>query len=113
MTYGLPVQRRADPLIHKSAEAFAIAMATASPGKYLVNVFPILKYVPKWFPGAGFKRLAPIVLAQLLEVLNEPYEKTLNRMVRFNVYLSIFSDNWVSDKWKSPGFLCFFQFGCS
>ncbi|KAF5346731.1 hypothetical protein D9756_010407 [Leucocoprinus leucothites] len=80
MTYGLPVQRNHDSLIQKSADAFAIAMSAASPGKYLVNVIPILKYVPKWFPGAGFKRWAPLALTQLLEVLNEPYEQTLKRM---------------------------------
>ncbi|EAU81782.2 cytochrome P450 [Coprinopsis cinerea okayama7 len=26
------------------------------PGKYLVNVFPFLRFVPAWFPGAGWKR---------------------------------------------------------
>lgn len=28
----------------------------AIPGKFLVDVFPWLKYVPEWFPGAGFQR---------------------------------------------------------
>lgn len=32
---------------------FAIAR---SPGKYLVNTFPILRHVPEWLPGAGWKR---------------------------------------------------------
>ncbi|KAG2021126.1 cytochrome P450, variant 2 [Coprinopsis cinerea AmutBmut pab1-1] len=32
-----------------------IAHATA-PGHFLVNVFPLLRHVPAWFPGAGWKR---------------------------------------------------------
>ncbi|KAJ7468777.1 hypothetical protein FB451DRAFT_1401131 [Mycena latifolia] len=28
------------------------------PGAFLIEVLPILKYVPSWFPGANFKRLA-------------------------------------------------------
>ncbi|KAJ7307801.1 cytochrome P450 [Mycena albidolilacea] len=48
-----------------SAEYVALAQralqsfSTASlPGKYLVNRFPILKHVPRWVPGARFKREA-------------------------------------------------------
>ena len=26
------------------------------PGKFLANVFPILKHVPGWLPGAGFQQ---------------------------------------------------------
>ncbi|KXN81510.1 O-methylsterigmatocystin oxidoreductase [Leucoagaricus sp. SymC.cos] len=80
MTYGLPVQRKHDPFVKKSADAFAIAFAAASPGKYLVNVFPILKYVPEWLPGAEFKRWAPLALATLLEVMNDPFNQTRKDM---------------------------------
>ncbi|KAJ3554403.1 hypothetical protein NP233_g12428 [Leucocoprinus birnbaumii] len=77
MTYGLPVLPTSDPLIHKSTTAFAIATSTGSPGKYLVNVLPILKYVPSWFPGAGFKRWAPIAKQIVDDIRDEPYEKAI------------------------------------
>ena len=28
------------------------------PGSFLVDLFPILRYVTSWFPGAGLKRKA-------------------------------------------------------
>ncbi|KAJ6508743.1 cytochrome P450 [Mycena sanguinolenta] len=37
------------------------------PGAVVVNTFPILRYLPSWMPGAGFKRYA----ADCLEVTNE------------------------------------------
>ncbi|KAJ3560613.1 hypothetical protein NP233_g10721 [Leucocoprinus birnbaumii] len=80
MTYGLPVRRFNDPLMHESTEAVAIAMGASSPGKYLVNVIPALKYVPKWFPGAGFKRWAPVAHSKLLAVMNSPFDQTLKCM---------------------------------
>ncbi|PIL24606.1 cytochrome P450 [Ganoderma sinense ZZ0214-1] len=48
-----------------SAEDEFVALAEAvrendekTPGSNLVDVIPVLKYVPAWFPGAGFKRAA-------------------------------------------------------
>ena len=33
-------------------------MAAVAPGAFLVDSIPLLKYVPSWMPGAGFKRKA-------------------------------------------------------
>ncbi|KXN92808.1 O-methylsterigmatocystin oxidoreductase [Leucoagaricus sp. SymC.cos] len=57
-TYGIPVQLENDPLISLAEEAMAASASGAIPGKYLVDVFSFLKYVPEWFLGAGFKRQA-------------------------------------------------------
>ncbi|TFK25346.1 cytochrome P450 [Coprinopsis marcescibilis] len=59
VTYGLQVKKE-DDLYFKIAEEGSGAMgrvASAST-KYLVNAFPILKYVPEWVPGADFQRIA-------------------------------------------------------
>ncbi|EAU81927.1 O-methylsterigmatocystin oxidoreductase [Coprinopsis cinerea okayama7 len=39
----------AENLLHAFAEVIV-------PGRYLVNHIPILRHIPSWFPGAGFKR---------------------------------------------------------
>ncbi|KAI5119818.1 hypothetical protein M0805_006951 [Coniferiporia weirii] len=58
MTYGHEVQPENDPYI-TIAEGGAAALAgAAAPGAFLVEVIPWLKYVPAWFPGAGFQRTA-------------------------------------------------------
>ncbi|KAJ7625700.1 cytochrome P450 [Roridomyces roridus] len=57
-TYGIDVLPSEDPFItlaQRAVHAFAAALV---PGLYLVDTFPILKYIPTWFPGAGFKRKA-------------------------------------------------------
>ncbi|KAJ7509664.1 cytochrome P450 [Mycena galericulata] len=58
VAYGIDVLPSNDPFVtlaHKAVHTFAIAYV---PGLYLVDTFPILKHVPSWFPGAGFKRKA-------------------------------------------------------
>ncbi|KAJ7453461.1 cytochrome P450 [Mycena latifolia] len=58
VTYGIHVLPSDDPYItvaHAAVEKTAVA---TMPGRYLVNSFPSLKYLPDWFPGAGFKRQA-------------------------------------------------------
>ena len=41
--------------VFQSATTFASSLA---PGKFLVDIFPWLRYVPSWVPGAGWKRQA-------------------------------------------------------
>jgi len=54
-TYGLAVQPDNDPLIALVNKAMEGAQEAGIPGTFLVNVLPILKYVPAWFPGATFQ----------------------------------------------------------
>lgn len=81
MTYGLPVQRINDPFIHSVATAFTRTGEAASAGKYLANVFPILKYVPEWMPGASFKREAREIREELKRLIDVPFQKVLQSMV--------------------------------
>lgn len=45
---------------------------TAIPGRYLVDIFPILKYVPSWVPGAGFQKEAIAVRGLAQDVKEVP-----------------------------------------
>jgi hypothetical protein len=55
------------------------------------NTVPILKYVPSWMPGAGFRRHA-FKLAHILanEIVKKPYEAARQNLVS-NTWLSITS----------------------
>ncbi len=48
-------------------------VSAARPGQYLVDFIPILKYVPEWFPGAGFKRTAREGWELAQDLQNKPY----------------------------------------
>ncbi|KAL0066756.1 hypothetical protein AAF712_006147 [Marasmius tenuissimus] len=58
LTYGLDVKGPNDPVVRSAERAIEVANHAATPGMFMVDVLPILKHVPAWFPGAGFKRKA-------------------------------------------------------
>jgi hypothetical protein len=58
ITYGIDVQDFDDPYILIAEEALN-GLAQAAPlGTFWVDVFPVLKHVPSWFPGASFQKKA-------------------------------------------------------
>lgn len=92
LTYGIEVQEKDDPfvtLIEHANDNFSIA---CTPGKsmgrrlirrlcshnvylglFLVDVFPALRHVPHWFPGAGFKKLARDWAEAFTSMVEVPY----------------------------------------
>ncbi|KAJ7451064.1 cytochrome P450 [Mycena latifolia] len=59
LTYGYKIKEQGnDPLVDLADKALGEFSEITRPGAFLVDVLPILKYVPSWFPGARFKRLA-------------------------------------------------------
>jgi hypothetical protein len=80
--YGFDDIRQNQSLIH-IAEKLILEFAEASvPGRYLVNYFPILKYVPSWFPGAGFKKRFKEVAQMSFKSLYPPFEEAKRDLVR-------------------------------
>ena len=55
MTYSIKVQSYNDPYIKIVEDGIAASSELLIPGAFLVDVIPILKYVPEWFPGAKFQ----------------------------------------------------------
>jgi hypothetical protein len=44
-------------------------------------MIPVLKYVPSWMPGAGFKRQAEIWKKDVDDLYNLPFEVTKRNIV--------------------------------
>ncbi|KAI9451145.1 cytochrome P450 oxidoreductase [Lactarius psammicola] len=82
MSYGYNVEReKSDPLltvIDTAAEEFYIA---TSPGAWLVDTLPIVRHLPAWMPGAGFKKIAERYQHTNLEQTHRPLE-FVNRRLR-------------------------------
>ncbi|KAI0054293.1 cytochrome P450, partial [Artomyces pyxidatus] len=49
-------------------------LTKSTSGDYLVDVFPILKYIPAWVPGAGFKRTADECYKTLQKMTSVPFQ---------------------------------------
>ena len=58
ITYGIDVQESGDPYISLADNALKGISQAAVLGTFWVDLFPSLKYLPSWFPGAGFQKKA-------------------------------------------------------
>nr|BAL05118.1 cytochrome P450 [Phanerodontia chrysosporium] len=59
-------------LVEKAVHTFARLLET---GVYLVDVAPILKHIPAWFPGANFKRQAAEYKQLVDDMFKVPYQQ--------------------------------------
>ena len=74
--YGISVQESDDPYISIAEEAISGGVEASVPGAFLVDFLPILKYVPSWFPGAGFQKKA----ARWREAINTMADKPFHHV---------------------------------
>ncbi|KAF9064432.1 cytochrome P450 [Rhodocollybia butyracea] len=80
ITYGIQGEE-AQPFIKTAIEAVKSITIATTPGAFLVDQISILKYVPEWFPGAGFKRKAREWDLLRMEMTEDPFRVTKERMV--------------------------------
>ncbi|RAH51118.1 cytochrome P450 [Aspergillus brunneoviolaceus CBS 621.78] len=74
LTYGYVVEPKGRDAFIELADLSGSQFAKATePGKWLVDTLPILKYVPSWFPGAEFQRLAKEWDGVLTALGGKPY----------------------------------------
>lgn len=105
VAYGIKPLPDNDPLIDLVDKTVAMVTPAALPGRFLVEILPILKYVPAWMPGASFMRLANEVKPLLRDVADIPFEKVKQAMVwnrspRLLVSLKLifnYQGQWVCD----------------
>ncbi|KAF5672216.1 oxidoreductase [Fusarium denticulatum] len=62
-----------DVLIKMAGQAMDNVTAAGVPGAFLVDILPLLRYVPDWVPGANFKRLAKKWSSELDDLTEKPY----------------------------------------
>ncbi|KAF8531501.1 cytochrome P450 [Gautieria morchelliformis] len=80
IAYGREIVPKADPFIALSQNNSAAFAAAVRRGGYLVNVFPMLKYVPAWVPGAGFQKQAQEMRKLANHFRNAPFREVKSRV---------------------------------
>ncbi|KZP27823.1 cytochrome P450 [Athelia psychrophila] len=78
--YGIKALPEDDPVINLADEAVRLAGITIIPGRFLVETLPILKYVPAWFPGASFQRVAQEGKAVGRDLVEVPFDQVKRAM---------------------------------
>ncbi|KAJ3552268.1 hypothetical protein NP233_g12920 [Leucocoprinus birnbaumii] len=80
MLYGMTLSERDDPYLENSETVIRSFSEAGNPGTFLVDLFPAMKYIPAWFPGAQWKRKA-ISWRQTIQIfLHEPWDAVKRRM---------------------------------
>ncbi|EJD42955.1 cytochrome P450 [Auricularia subglabra TFB-10046 SS5] len=72
--YGIDVSAEDDPWVKLADDAMRSITAAGLPGRYAVEWLPVLKYLPAWFPGGSFQRMAHESRKLSERVLYEPLE---------------------------------------
>ena len=80
-TYGINVRPYDDPYIAIAEEAVGAMVELVTAGAFLVDIFPILKYVPSWFPGAKFQKKAAMMRGHSERMRNATFAETKKLMV--------------------------------
>ena len=81
VVYGIEATSPDDEYIVLEEEAQDISNKAYFPGRYLVELLPILRFVPAWFPGAQFKRDAARWRVTMQATRNKPFDAALERQV--------------------------------
>ncbi|KAF9484052.1 cytochrome P450 [Pholiota conissans] len=98
ISHGYKVKESDDPFVNMAdiaTEQFALSTA---PGGFLVNLVPVLKYIPSWFPGAGFKKTAAEWAVSLAKMANDPHQFVKEQMAH-----GVAEDSFTSRLLSEPG----------
>ena len=79
--YGIAVQESDDPYISIAEVVMNSGSEAAIPGAFWVDFLPILKYVPSWFPGAGFQRKAAYWREAINTMAEKPFRHVQEQLV--------------------------------
>ncbi|EMD36586.1 hypothetical protein CERSUDRAFT_84764 [Gelatoporia subvermispora B] len=80
VAYGHQVTSLDDQFVQLAERATTETVLAGSPGSMLVDFFPILRRLPVWMPGAGFKVRAMKVREHIRRMLDTPYEMVKSAM---------------------------------
>ncbi|CAE6444282.1 unnamed protein product [Rhizoctonia solani] len=76
LAYGYRPSSDQDPFFVNAVEATDNLFSAMMISNFLVNAFPVLSYVPDWFPGSGWKQTARKWREHKNHAVDAPYEWT-------------------------------------
>ncbi|KAF8657595.1 hypothetical protein AX16_002176 [Volvariella volvacea WC 439] len=92
VAYGYQVKDHDDHFVELIQSTMKGFSEITTPGRFLVELIPALRYVPDWFPGAGWKKFARRSADVVQRSVHEPYNWTKSQM-EINAVDSFISDN--------------------
>ncbi|TFK27926.1 cytochrome P450 [Coprinopsis marcescibilis] len=92
IAYGIDADVEGDPNIQLASDSLRTTMDALLPGKYFVEFLPILKYLPKWLPGARFHQDALEGRTFMNRIRAEPFAQAEEQLSRGTALPSLTSD---------------------
>ncbi|KAF5384354.1 hypothetical protein D9615_003159 [Tricholomella constricta] len=91
--YGHKVVSRDDEFLILAEESMNLLANKLAPGPGIwpVDIFPFLRYLPSWFPGAAFKQSAREWKMKIHEFVEKPYAHALKRIENGDILPSFLS----------------------
>lgn len=81
VAYGFDDPEVNKTLLHDGETLLQAFGEAALPGRYLVNDVPMLRHVPAWVPGAGFRRKFEEMKVISKRVLQDSFERAKDDVV--------------------------------
>ena len=86
MMYGYDVEALDDHCVITADKSVTMSVNLFVPGATLINIFPILAFIPAWFPGASSHKVAAEVKRLVGGLVRFPVDWAKTRMVcQFNI----------------------------
>ncbi|KDQ62047.1 hypothetical protein JAAARDRAFT_148681 [Jaapia argillacea MUCL 33604] len=99
ITYDYRVKGHDDLIVQVVDRSLKQFSTLTAPGAFLVDVIPILRFVPSWFPGAGFKRFAAECAKTESDMVHLPAEYVKKQMVAGRAGPSFISNILQEKEW--------------
>ncbi|OSD07978.1 cytochrome P450 [Trametes coccinea BRFM310] len=83
IVYGHRIVDEKDPYLKRAENVLDLLsnhIASLGAGVWIVDIFPFLKYLPSWFPGAAFKRKASNWRTVIEDCVRLPFERVREDM---------------------------------
>ncbi|KAJ3521698.1 hypothetical protein NMY22_g12212 [Coprinellus aureogranulatus] len=79
LSYGIPVKSRGDPHLAFSESTNEMLGKIMTPGANFIDVFPILKHIPTWAPGAHYNRKVKELSYMSEQFRSAPFDEALSK----------------------------------
>ena len=80
VVYGITLEHVDDKYFQMVKRITDIGEEITVPGRFLVEAFPVLRYVPSWFPGASFKRFAATAKEDAANIVDALYRAGVEKV---------------------------------
>lgn len=97
VAYGYPMGGYEDEFVKIIDDGFAAFGTLNAPGRFFIEYFPWLRFVPSWFPGAEFKRYALKMRGELAQVDRKPFDWA-KKAIASGDYIESFTSKQLSEE---------------